>query len=411
MTQPKAKLLRNLTLPQVALYGLGNILGAGIYVLIGEIAGIAGHLAPFAFLLAAAVAAFTAFTFAEFSARYPFSGGGALYIHKGFNKPTLTVVVGGLMVLTGIISAATIARGFVGYLNIFIDTDYNLSIVVLVAGLCALACWGIKQSVAVAVVITLAEVFGLLLIVWVAQTSDVVVTAALPETEEPLSAVWTGLLGASFLAFYAYIGFEDIVNVAEETKNPETTMPWAILIALLVATALYALATAAALAVLTPGELANSDAPLAAVFQRATGSSPWFISLISMFAVVNGALIQIIMCSRIGFGLAQENLLPQWMGKTNARTQTPINATLLVSALIAVAAISLSTETLARFTTTILLVIFVLVNIALLKVKQRCGAAVGIMEVPRALPIIGAVASAAFLVAEAYSFITNLFSS
>ena len=415
MSDPAAKLSRNLTLPQVSLYGLGNSLGAGIYVLIGEIAGIAGYLAPFAFLLAATVAAFTAFTFAEFSARFPFSGGGALFVHKGFNKPALTVAVGALIVLTGIISAATIARGFVGYLNIFIVADSTLTLLILVAALCALACWGIQQSVVVAALITMIEVLGLLLIIWIAQTAEVELQSLPADSQQYVAGnaaqMWTGLMGGSFLAFYAYVGFEDIVNVAEETKKPEPTMPKAILIALVVATLLYAVTTASALSILTPTQLAQSDAPLAAVFETATGSSPWFISLISMFAVINGALIQIIMCSRIGFGLAQEKLLPTWIGKTNARTQTPINATIVVSLLIVLAAVSLSTETLARFTTTVLLIVFVLVNIALLKVKRSDSANTATMNIPSVLPLIGALASAGFLLVEAYAAVQNILTS
>ncbi|MCG8413411.1 MAG: amino acid permease, partial [Pseudomonadales bacterium] len=132
MTERPTQLRRSLSTSQVALYGLGNILGAGIYVLIGEIAGIAGGLAPFAFLLAASVAALTAFTFAEFSSRYPMSGGAALYVHRGFNRPKLTLLVGILMVTTGIVSSATITRGFVGYLDVFVDLPPTLTIVVLV---------------------------------------------------------------------------------------------------------------------------------------------------------------------------------------------------------------------------------------------------------------------------------------
>lgn len=402
MTERPTQLRRSLSMPQVALYGLGNILGAGIYVLIGEIAGIAGNLAPFAFLFAAAVAALTAFSFAEFSSRYPVSGGAALYVHKGFNRPGLTVLVGVLMVTTGVVSSATITRGFVGYLDVFVQLPSALTIVVLVTGLCALACWGIRQSVATAAAITLLEIAGLLLIIGVA-----IVTGP-PAADSGLSTaasagssgIWAGLLGGSFLAFYAYIGFEDIVNVAEEVKSPQRAMPKAILIALVTATLLYAAATFAALQILSPASLAASDAPLADVYSTATGASPWFISLISLFAVVNGALIQIIMCSRIAFGLSQEDLLPKVLGQLNPRTQTPINATVGVSILIAIAALSLSTETLARFTTTILLLVFILVNLSLLRVKQAETETADAMVFPRFVPILGLLASGFFLIGE-----------
>lgn len=389
-------------MPQVALYGLGNILGAGIYVLIGEIAGIAGTMAPFAFMLAASVAALTAFTFAEFSSRFPVSGGAALYVHKGFNRPRLTLLVGLLMVTTGIVSSATITRGFVGYLDIFVELPPSFTIIVLVAALCALASWGIQQSVATAAAITLLEIGGLLLIIAVA----VLVGApespatAVPDINTSTQGVWAGLLGGSFLAFYAYIGFEDIVNVAEEVKSPERAMPTALGLALIIATLLYAGATFAALQILPPESLAASDAPLADVYAEATGNSPWFISLISMFAVINGALIQIIMCSRIAFGLSQEELLPKVLGQLHPRTQTPINATIGAAVLIAIAALSLSTETLARFTTTILLVVFVLVNLALLRIKQTETPDSGAVVFPKFIPILGLIASSLFLLGE-----------
>ncbi len=405
MSNSTTTLKRSLTLGQVTLYGLGNILGAGIYVLIGEIAGIAGSLAPFAFLLAAAIAALTAFSFAELCSRYPVSGGGALYVHKGFNLPSLTVVIGVMMIFTGIVSAATIARGFVGYLDVFIQLPPSLIIIFLLGSLCALACWGIEESVTTAAIITLLEIAGLLLIIAVAFVigeGDVTAVAqTLPDNTAVESNVgWTGLIGASFLAFYAYIGFEDIVNVAEEVRSPRRTVPLAIAIALVCATLLYGLATTAALQVLTPAELANSNAPLADVYTVATNGSPWFITLISLLAVINGALIQLIMCSRICFGLAQQNLIPQRLAKLHPVTQTPIQATVLIAALMTIGALLLSTETLARFTTTVLLMVFAVVNLALLRIKKREPEIEGTFKVHAAIPLLGFVACCGFLLAE-----------
>lgn len=402
MSDSPTTLRRSLSLTQVTLYGLGNILGAGIYVLIGEIVGIAGSLAPLAFLSAAAIAALTAFSFAELCSRFPVSGGGALYVHKGFQIPSLTVLIGGLMILTGIVSAATIARGFVGYLDVFIQLPPNLIIILLLGSLCALACWGIEQSVTTAALITLLEIGGLLLIIAVAfffgQTETVSITQVGLENREPVG--WTGLVGASFLAFYAYIGFEDIVNVAEEVRSPRRNLPLAIGIALVGATLLYALATSAALQILSPDELAASSAPLADVYLSATNSSPWFITIISLLAVINGALIQIIMCSRICFGLAQQQLVPEQLGRLNPVTQTPVRATIVITAIMMIAALSLSTETLARFTTTILLVVFAVVNMALLRIKRQQPDAPDSFQIPFIIPLLGLFACCGFLLAE-----------
>lgn len=401
---PATKLRRSISLPLVSLYGLGNILGAGIYVLIGRVAAEAGYLAPLAFVIASFIAAITAFSFAELSSRFPQSAGGALYVHRGFRIPNLTVAVGILIVLSGIASAATMANGFVGYLRVFFDAPEGLVIIILVLSLCGLACWGIAESVSMAVVLTLIEVFGLLLVmgVTIPELKELIPTTTqqLPTTE---FLGWTGLVSGSFLAFYAYIGFEDMVNIAEEVKNPTRNLPIAILAALILATVLYILVAINALLVLTPAELGESDAPLADVYETVTGSSPWAISVISMFAVINGALIQIIMGSRVLHGLSREKLISKAIGKVNEKTRTPVNATILVSVVITIAALWFPIETLARSTTTLLLVIFTLVNIALIKIKTRDGHPSAIFRVPFVLPVIGALLSVSFLVTESVS--------
>ena len=158
-------LRRTLSLPLITLYGLGNILGAGIYVLIGAVANTAGNFAPYSFILAAMVAGVTAFSFAELASRFPVSGGGALFIHKGFHKPQLTRLVGLMIIMTGVVSAATITRGFVGYVQVFAPVPETVAIVWMLALLCGLACLGINESVVTAALITFVEVMGLLLIV------------------------------------------------------------------------------------------------------------------------------------------------------------------------------------------------------------------------------------------------------
>ncbi|MDA1372529.1 MAG: amino acid permease [Proteobacteria bacterium] len=401
---PSTKLRRSISLPLVFLYGLGNILGAGIYVLIGRVAAEAGYLAPLAFVIAALIAAITAFSFAELSSRFPHSAGGALYVHRGFRIPNLTVVVGLLIVLSGIASAATMANGFVGYLQVFFDAPARLVIISLVLSLCVLACWGIAESVSMAVVLTLIEVFGLLLVMGVTLPE---LKELIPTTTQQLPSTgflgWTGLVSGSFLAFYAYIGFEDMVNVVEEVKNPTRNLPIAILAALTLATVLYVLVAINVLLVLTPADLGESEAPLADVYETVTGSSPWAISVISMFAVINGALIQIIMGSRVLYGLSREKLISKAIGRVNEKTRTPVNATILVSVVITIAALWFPIETLARSTTTLLLVIFTLVNIALIKIKTRDGHPPGVFRVPFVLPVFGTLVSVSFLIMESVS--------
>src|SRR3990172_1223865 len=276
-----SSLKRSLSLPLITFYGLGTILGTGIYVLIGKIAGIAGIYAPFAFLLAAVVAFFTAFSYAELSSRYPSSAGAALYVEKAFSKRWLSTALGWSVVLTGIVSAGTMVNGFVGYLTIFIKSPLWLSITVLVIGLGLLAAWGINESVGTAAVITLVEVFGLILVLFMAGDSLSELPQRWQELVPPLSgSVWLNVTLGAFLAFYAFIGFEDMVNVAEEVKNPSRNLPLSILLALSIATLLYMLVALVSVLALPLDLLAQSDAPLASIIEHKGVHSPIIILIL-----------------------------------------------------------------------------------------------------------------------------------
>ncbi len=400
---------RNLSLPLITLYGLGNILGAGVYVLIGKVAGEAGYFAPLSFLLASFIAGLTAFSFAELASRYPVSAGEAVYVEEGFGFKRLSLTVGLLVVLTGIVSAATITKGFVGYLDVFIEFPDTAVIICLLTLLGFTAVWGILESVTVAALFTLLEVGGLVLILVVtAPALQQLPQLQLDPTNGSFAGSWNGIVGGAFLAFYAYIGFEDMVNVAEEVRNPRRNLPIAILIALGIASVMYILVTINSLLILTPQELGQSEAPLAAIFQTATGKSPWLISVISLFAVVNGALIQIIMASRVCYGLAIKNWLPAFLGSVNKITQTPINATMAITVSIIGGALWLPIETLAKTTTYLLLIIFILVNTALVKIKRRDENIDGIFQVNILVPIFASIMCFAFLLFQSGSLIMKM---
>ena len=367
---PRIELRRALSLTLLTFYGLGSILGAGIYVLVGKVAATAGMYAPLAFLAAAVVAALTAFSYAELAARHPKAGGEAIYVFEGFGIRSLSVAVGLLLVLAGTISAATLAIGFAGYLRVFADLPDWLVIAALVAALGALAVWGIAESAAVATVATIIEIAGLLLIVAVCAGSFATLPARLPELAPPFeAAAWAGIAAGAFLAFYAFIGFEDMVNVAEEVQDPQRALPRAILLAMAVSTALYLLVATAAVLALPLAELAAADAPLALMFERATGQPPVVIALISLFAVVNGALVQIIMGARVLYGMSEARWLP------------------LV--------------TLAKATSFTVLLVFAMVHLALLRIKRRRAAPHGVRTWPAWIPAAGFVLSAAMLLTQA----------
>ena len=284
----------------------------------------------------------------------------------------------------------------------FIELSPWLVIPLLVFTLGFIAAWGITESVSTAAVFTLMEVIGLLIIVFIAFPYEPPEAAAASMTAAASGQEFdaAGILAGAFLAFYAYVGFEDMVNVAEETRNAERNLPIAILASLALATLLYMLVSAASLRVLTPSELGQTDAPLATVFETVTGQPPVLISLISLVAVVNGALIQIIMASRVLYGLCKQGWLWQPLGHVNTRTQTPVNATILVGVIILVAALWLPIETLASITTYLLLSLFCLVNLALLRVKRRPGEPQPRFRVPIAVPALGFLSCLGFLVAR-----------
>jgi len=399
MDNTQTPLKRSLSLQLVIYYGLGNILGAGIYVLIGKVAGHAGFYTPLSFLIASLVATLTAFTFAELSARYPLSAGPSVYLQQGFNIVWLSLIVGLLIIMAGIVSAATIAIGFVGYVQILVDLPALLIILLLISILCSIACWGITESVRTAALFTFLEVFGLLLIVFVASPKAIEFSSHisdLPSMSEPLTL--QGIFVGAFLAFYAFIGFEDMVNIAEEVKDPVSTMPKAILIALAIATSIYFLVAFLCVSIVSPAELAQSDAPLALVYERATGNEPILISVIGMFAVVNGALIQIIMASRMFYGLSRQGWLPELLGKVHPLTQTPIIATIFASLLVLIMALWLPIETLAKATSFLLFIVFAMVNLSLWRIKYReSHHPKDIIKLPQWVPIAGAVTSLLFV--------------
>lgn len=305
----KPELIRKLSLPLLIFYGIGTILGAGIYVLVGKVAGEAGFYTPFSFIFASLLAAFSAFSYAELAARFPRSAGEAIYIQEGFGIKKFSIVVGLMIVTVGIISIATLAHGFAGYLRVFFDLPETLIVVSLVLFIGVVCIWGIGQSVLMASIMTVVEIIGLLIILYIGRDAFSLVPAKFPEMIPPLDmSIWTGILMGSFIAFYAYLGFEDIVNVAEEAIQPRINIPLAIIISLVVTTIFYILIAMVAVLLIPTKELALSNAPLAMLYETTTGQSPVIITVISLISVVNGALIQMIMGSRVLYGMSKKKM-------------------------------------------------------------------------------------------------------
>jgi amino acid transporter len=404
-TQQPPGLKRALGLTLVVLYGLGVTIGAGIYVLIGAAAGQAGMYAPVSFCIAALVMTPTAASFAELSSRMPVSAGEAAYARAGFNSRGLALSVGLLVVTAGSVSAAAVAIGAAGYIAVFIDAPESLIITLVVLAMGLAAAWGILESVSLAGVLTLIEIGGLVLIVVAGIGHDPSILARLgevvPGSFDPV--IWSGVFSAGLLAFFAFIGFEDMVNIAEEVKEPLKVLPWAIFLTLVLSTLIYvAVVSVAVLSVPVEG-LAASKAPLGYVYESVTGGSPLVISAIAIVATLNGIIVQMIMASRVLYGLSAQGDLPAVLAQVSPWTRTPLIATALVVAIILILALAFPIEGLAEMTSRVTLTIFSLVNLALLRIKLREDAPPeGMFTVALWVPAAGLGLSLLLLVHDAF---------
>ncbi len=398
------ELRRQLSLPLLSLYGIGVTIGAGIYVLVGKVAIGTGMHAPLSFVLAAVLAGFTAFSYAELGARVPKSAGEAMFVQAAFKMPAFAMLIGFLVMTTGIVSSGAIVIGFVGYLQELVQLPASVTIIAVVALLAAIAAWGIGESVMLAAIVTVVEISGLLLIIGAGIMADGSIVQAVPEVVSPAGwNEWSAIVSGAVLAFFAFVGFEDIVNVAEEAKDPVRTVPRATIITLIVSSSLYFLVALVAVAVVPIDQLGASDAPLALVFETATGRSAEIIILIAIFAVLNGVMIQLIMSSRILYGIARENWIPKIFAYVHPTTRTPVIATLTVAAAVILLALTLPIVRLAELTSYLVLCVFTIVNLALLRIKLRDPQPVsGHLSVGLWVPATGAVASFAILIFDLF---------
>jgi len=369
-SQPAAALQRRLSLPLLVLYGIGITIGAGIYVLIGAVAGHAGRYAPWSFVLAAVVMAFTVGSYAELTTRFPVSAGEAAYVRAAFRSRAASTLTGLLTIVIGIVSSAAVALGAAGYIAQFTDLPPSAVVALLLAVLGAVAAWGILESVLLASLFTLIEAGGLLVIIVAGWQAQVPLASAL--ALPPLDiATLSGIGYASLLAFFAFIGFEDLANVVEEAKVPQRDIPRAMVLTLVISTVLYVAVAAIAVAAVPVAELAASPAPLSLVFRTLAGVSPATISAIAIVATLNTILAQMTMAARVVYGLARQGDLPGFAGRVHPKTATPLIATALIVAATLALALLVPFERLAEGTSLATLVVFALVNLALLRLRHR----------------------------------------
>ena len=369
----KPGLKRTLSLAHATLYGLGVTIGAGIYVLIGAAAAHSAMYAPAAFAIAAILMALTAASFAELVARAPVAAGEAAYAALAFRSDRFATIVGLFVIGIAIISAATISVGAAGYIAVFVPLPAPVLIVLVVFSMGAVAALGIRESVTFAGILTLIEVAGLVVVILAGVLFLPGLFSRLPEVLPPFHS--PGVLGAvlstTLLAVFAFVGFESLANVAEEVEEPARTIPRAIFLTLVLATLLYMSVVWIALLAVPLPELTQSHAPLALVFERLTGLSPHFMSAIAAVATLNGVVIQIILASRVVYGLSRRGQLPAVFGEVHPRSATPLVATGSTAALVLLFAMFLPLHDLADLTARLTLVVFAVVNLSLARIKLR----------------------------------------
>ncbi len=358
-------------MPLLVLYGTGITIGAGIYVLIGAVAGHAGKYAPWSFLLAAIVMALTVASYAELSTRFPVSAGEAAYVKAAFQSRIMSTLTGLLTIAVGVVASSAVTLGSAGYIQQFVDAPQSLIVVIVVLMLGAVAGWGILESVLLACLFTLIEVGGLLAIIVAAVHVDLPFMAAMAQPLPLEASALSGIAFASLLAFFAFIGFEDLANVVEEAKAPHRDIPRAMVLTLLISTVLYVAVAAIAISAVPVERLSSSAAPLSVVFREVAGVSPATISAIAVVATLNTILAQMTMAARVIYGMARQGDLPRIAGRVHPVTATPLVATTFIVVLVIALALTVPLVRLAESTSLATLVVFALVNLALLRLRQR----------------------------------------
>lgn len=385
----------------LVIYGVGSMLGAGVYGLMGEAAARMGTAVWLAFLCAMAAALLTGLSYANLGSRYPRAAGAAYATHRAYRRPLLTYVVGLAIVASGLTSMATgsrvIGRELAG---VGIPLGAELIAGIYLVLLSVIVFRGIKESMWFNIVCTAIEAGGLLFVIAIGlkywgSVNYLQGPAATDGSISPLTLAI--VLQGGVLTFFSFIGFEDILNVSEECKRPTTTIPIGLVGAMLVSTAIYMAVAITAVSVLTPTELARTN--LRGVVAVAAPWFPaWLFTVITCFAVANTALLNYVMASRLIYGMSQHGLMPKALGKVHGGRRTPHVA--IYTLLVIVLALMLSGQVgrLADATVLLLLSVFTVVNVALVILKFRPNEPRGRFEVPFVIPLLGSAVCATLLV-------------
>ncbi|HEX8371180.1 MAG TPA: APC family permease [Chthoniobacterales bacterium] len=400
------ELHRSLGFWQVALYGTGSMLGAGIYALIGRAAETLGNAVWLSFLVAMVAALLTGLSYACVGSRFPKAGGAAFITHRAFDRAWLGYVVGIVVMMSGLTSMATGSQAIAENLDKAFGWGVSTKLVaigiVFIVGLVIFR--GIRESMWANIVCTVVEAGGLLFIIVVGMRY----WGGVDYLELPVASQGGGdaalafiVLQGAVLTFFSFIGFEDVLNVSEEVKDAPRNLPRGLIAAMLMSTVIYLLVAITAVSVVPWKELAASKTPLMEVAHRA---APWFQNIdsvflgITIFAIGNTALLNYIMGSRLLYGMSRQGLLPAFLGRVHATRRTPHVAVATLFCIVAALILAGGVKQLAEATVLLLLMVFTVVNVALLLLKRRKDEPRGQFEVPIWVPAAGALVCATLIV-------------
>lgn len=402
ISQSSSALKRAVSGPMLLLFILGDVLGAGVYALAGTIAGQVGGAVWVPLLIALLFALLTAGSYAELVTKYPHAGASAVFAGKAFQSPLISFLVGFCMLAAGVTSAAGLSLAFAGdYLSPFIEVSPHYAALAFLAVIALLNARGIKESLSANLVMTLIEISGLLIVIFAAAwffrsgEADLGRAMTFKAGIDPAVAV----LSAALLAFYSFVGFETSANLAEEIRNVRTTYPRALFGALLIAGAIYMGVAIAAAAVMPVEQLLHSSAPLLEVVKASgLGIPPRLFAFIALVAVANGALLTMIMSSRLAYGMARQGLLPGPLTYVLPTRRTPGVAILVTSVLAVILTLTGSLATLAQTVVLLLLFVFISTNLAVL-VLRKDKVQTPHFRVPTWVPVLG-IASCLLLLSQ-----------
>jgi len=397
MKHPSLK--RELGLWQATIIGVGIILGAGIYVLMGEVVGIAGNAAWISVILASAIAALTGLSYAELSSMFPRAGAEYTYADNAFNRKT-AFVVGWLMLVGFTIAASAVSLGFAGYFSALFGVPALWAAAALII-LCSFVVYlGIKESVAIGILFTLIEAAGLFFIIFV----GIPRLGSVDYFATPSS--FSGIFTAAALVFFAFIGFEELVKLSEETKDPRNTIPKAVILSIVIVTIIYALVAISSVSVMDWQALGASAAPLADVAAIAVGAkAALIISVIALFSTSNTVLFIILSVSRLAFGMGRDKSLPSVFAKVHSKRRTPWVAILLIALFSVLFLFAGSLGTVANMVNFTLFVVFFFMNLAVIMLRYKAPEVKRSFKVPLnigkfpVIPLVGAL-SAVFMLAH-----------